>query len=232
MKSGVRDSETIALLMSGGLDSAILLGHLLRQGVQIQPIYIATGCMWQEAEQQAIERFLGQLDSCEVEPVVELEMPLADLYGDHWSMTGEKVPDESTPDEAVFLWGRNPLLLLKAMLWCSGRGISRLALGMLESNPFADASAKFFEQFEQSLFTATGTEVRVLRPFSKMSKAEVLELGTGMPLQETFSCLAPQRGQHCGACNKCAERAHGLRSLPGGDPTKYANELRLAGQFF
>ena len=228
MKSSVRDSETLALLMSGGLDSAVLLGHLLEQGKSVQPIYIATGCVWQEAERDAIGRFLAEMGPRGVKAVVELEMPLADLYGNHWSMTGENVPDESTPDEAVFLWGRNPLLLLKAMLWCSGHGISRLALATLASNPFADASADFFRQFEQSLLTATGSEVRVLRPFSRMSKAEVVELGRGMPLHETFSCLAPLRGQHCGVCNKCAERSQGLSLLPGGDRTHYANGLQLA----
>ena len=116
MTSNVRVSETTALLFSGGLDSAILLGQLLGQGCRVQPIYVAMGCAWQSAEQRAIRQFVAALGDDAIEPVVELEMPVADLYGEHWSITGRDVPNETTQDEDVFLWGRNPLLLVKAML--------------------------------------------------------------------------------------------------------------------
>lgn len=222
MKSRVQASETTAILISGGLDSAILLGHLLQQGDRVQPIYIATDCIWQAAEQRALEQFLAARENEAALPLVELAVPLADLYGNHWSMTGYQVPDESTSDEAVSLWGRNPLLLLKAMLWCSMHDIPRLALATLQGNPFADASPRFFQQFARSLATATDTDVQILCPFAEMSKTEVLELGSEMPLQFTFSCLAPQKGQHCGVCNKCAERAKALQAMPDGDPTRYA----------
>jgi len=45
-----------------------------------------------------------------------------------------------TPDDAVFLPGRNVLLLSKAMLWCHLHGVEEVALAPLESNPFPDAT--------------------------------------------------------------------------------------------
>ncbi|MCA9229380.1 MAG: 7-cyano-7-deazaguanine synthase [Planctomycetales bacterium] len=230
MKDREPATETIALMMSGGLDSAILLGHLLKQGFQVQPIYITTGCVWQAAEQRAIQSFIRKLPSNSVDPLVELDMPLADLYGEHWSMTGKGVPSQETLDEAVFLWGRNPLLLVKAMLWCATQGISQLNMATLESNPFADATPTFFQQFEQSLKTATGASVKVVVPFANLSKQQVLELGADLPLHLTFSCLAPIDGMHCGICNKCAERTLGLQALPAGDPTSYAEQPALVDQ--
>ena len=68
-------------------------------------------------------------------PLVQLEMPLRDLYGSHWSMTGAQVPDDHTPDEAVFLPGRNPLLLIKPALWCLTHGVGQLALATLAAEP-------------------------------------------------------------------------------------------------
>ncbi len=221
-------TEITALLMSGGLDSAILAGHLLEQGHRIQPITIATGCIWQAAEQRALKQFLAALGNNAIEPLVELAVPLADLYGEHWSMTGREVPDETTPDEAVYLWGRNPLLLVKAMLWCSMHKISQLALATLECNPFDDATPQFFRQFADSLSTATDADVQILSPFAQLSKSEVLELGADLPLELTFSCLAPQDGHHCGVCNKCAERKESMQSLPSGDPTNYALSSQLS----
>ena len=213
---------SVAVLTSGGLDSAILLAHLAESGHTVQPIYVAMGCAWDTAERQAVNRFTNALDAETVLPVVELGLPVADLYGDHWSITCENVPGESTPDEAVFLWGRNPLLLLKPALWCQKQGIRHLALGPLASNPFADATEEFFEQFTAALVIATEQELEIVRPFAQFSKQEVLELGAHLPLELTFSCLAPQRGLHCGRCNKCAERTRALGTLAGGDPTVYA----------
>jgi 7-cyano-7-deazaguanine synthase len=220
--------ETTGLLMSGGLDSAILLGHLCNEGHRVQPIYVHCGFGWEQVERQAVSQFLAALHDRAIASVVDLQMPVADLYGDHWSMTGRNVPNETTPDEAVFLWGRNPLLLLKAMLWCQLNHVQRLALATLASNPFDDASPQFFRQFTDSLATATGRAVQVLRPFENMSKQEVLTLATGLPLDLTFSCLAPVDGRHCGACNKCRERAAALQSLPGGDATQYNSPLAAA----
>jgi len=223
--------ETTALLISGGVDSAILLAHLLERGARVQPLYVRTGCVWESAERRAISRWVAALASEALAPVIDLTMPVADLYGEHWSLTGRNVPDETTPDEAVFLWGRNPLLLLKAVLWCQMNQTPRLALGTLASNPFADASPLFFRQFEQTLHSATGQRIQILRPFAGRTKTQVLALGTDLPLHLTFSCLAPVDDQHCGACNKCAERRRALQTLPDGDPTVYARgAFELVGQ--
>ena len=46
--------------------------------------------------------------------------------------------------------------------------------------------------------------------------------GRGMPLGETFSCLRPVGGRHCGRCNKCAERRAGFGAAGMTDPTEYA----------
>ena len=54
------------------------------------------------------------------------------------------MPDDKTPDEAVFLPGRNVLLLAKPLVWCHLNKVPELALAPLGSNPFADATAEFF----------------------------------------------------------------------------------------
>ena len=228
MISSASPPDKTALLLSGGLDSAILLGHLLDHGQSVRPIYVRSGCGWERAERSAVRRFVAALGSAAVEPLVELKMPVVDLYGDHWSTTNLQVPDGTTPDEAVHLFGRNTLLLVKALLWCQLHEIRHLALATLASNPFADASPEFFEQFAKALQTASAQPIEVLRPFERLSKTDVLEIGKHLPLQLTFSCLAPRNGYHCGQCNKCAERNAALQSLPGGDPTVYAQAAGAA----
>jgi 7-cyano-7-deazaguanine synthase len=220
----------VGLLLSGGLDSAILLYQMLDEGWQVQPFYVRAGSVWQSDELRAVKALLAAMTRPQLAALVELDMPVADLYAEHWSMTGRSVPDDHTPDEAVFLPGRNPLLLLKPALWCVMHGISALALATLAANPFDDATPEFFARFEAMLIQATGRPFRVLRPFETLSKRCVMKLGLGMPLELTFSCLAPVNGLHCGRCNKCAERAAAFSHWHATDPTRYATRIEASAQ--
>jgi len=212
----------IGLLISGGLDSAILLGHLLHRGRQVQPLYVRAGLYWEAAEQAALDRLLARLAAPNLRPLVSFDMPVADVYADHWSVTGRAVPDHQTPDESVYLPGRNALLLIKAAIWCELNGIDELALAPLGSNPFADATPEFFREFQAALNRATGAKLSIIRPFADMHKRDVMALGHNLPLELTFSCIAPVDGAHCGACNKCAERRDAFRIAGLPDRTRYA----------
>ncbi len=214
-------SSTMGLLLSGGIDSAVLLDKLLNQGFRIVPFYIRTGCVWQREELTAVKQFLTKLAQPMLMELVQLDMPLQDVYGPHWSITGSQVPDDQTPDEAVFLPGRNPLLLIKPAIWCLSQGISHLALATLAANPFRDATPEFFDQFEAMMHGAMGGQLQISRPFEGLTKSQVLELGRGLPLELTFSCLAPVEGLHCGHCNKCAERRRGFNRIGLQDHTHY-----------
>lgn len=216
-----RQANTIGLLASGGLDSSILLKHLLDVGLKVRPLYIRSGLYWQANEELALQHFLNAMSVPRLEPLTVLNLPLADVYGDHWSITGLDIPLAGTPDEAVFLPGRNALLTIKAALWCQLHGINELAIATLKSNPFEDASSSFFDQLEQ-VFAAIGPPIRLERPFSDLSKRQVMEVGRTVPLDSTFSCIAPQYGSHCGTCNKCAERQKAFRLVGRRDPTQYA----------
>jgi 7-cyano-7-deazaguanine synthase len=220
---------TAGLLISGGLDSAILLGHLLQQGRTVQPFYVQSGLLWQRDELWALKAFLIALNHERLLTLLEMQMPLADLYESHWSVTGRNVPDAQTPDEAVYLPGRNLLLALKPALWCQMHAVEELALAVLASNPFGDATDGFFRQFESLLQSATEGHVRLVRPFGMMQKREVMELGSTLPLELTFSCIHPRQGLHCGVCNKCHERQQAFGLIGMKDPTRYAQGARGEG---
>jgi 7-cyano-7-deazaguanine synthase len=213
---------TLAVLVSGGLDSAILLAEALRDAAAVHPLYVRHGLAWEHAELDHLRRFLDAVAAPALRPLQVLEMPVADLYGTHWSLTGRDVPDADSPDEAVFLPGRNVLLLAKAMLWCHLHGVPVVALAPLESNPFPDATPEFFEAYQDIVNRGIGGAVGVLRPYAGLHKVEVLRRDRGLPLEWTFSCIRPADGRHCGRCNKCAERRRAFADAGLADPTAYA----------
>lgn len=217
----VHTDRRTGLLLSGGVDSSVLLDWLRAEGRRVVPFYIRTGARWENAEFAALSKYLSAIDDSLAHELVEFDVPMGDVYGRHWSITGDDVPDDSSHDAAVYLPGRNPVLLVKPALWCQMHGVHELALATLANNPFDDATPEFFLAFEDMMYRATRARVRILRPFERFRKTEVMNLGRHLPLELTFSCLAPLNGMHCGKCNKCAERRAAFRQLRLADGTAY-----------
>jgi 7-cyano-7-deazaguanine synthase len=217
--TGARDG--VAVLASGGLDSAVLVAELLRRGQLVHPIYLRFGLAWEPTEEAHLRRFLDTLTNPAPEPLVVLEAPIASVYGTHWSVVGDAVPDEQTADEAVYLPGRNLLLLAQPSVWCALHGVHTIALGTLKGNPFPDSSREFFDDFGALVQRALGHALEVVTPFAELTKADVLELGRDLALQHTFSCIDPHGGLACGHCNKCAERRRAFSALQIDDVTEY-----------
>src|SRR3954451_4240446 len=93
--------DPLAVLVSGGLDSAILLAEAARAYPAVHPVYVRVGSSWEGVEFDHLARFLAAIRGACLKPVVELAMPAGDLYGRHWSLTGADVPAADTPDDAV-----------------------------------------------------------------------------------------------------------------------------------
>jgi 7-cyano-7-deazaguanine synthase len=212
----------IAVLTSGGVDSCVLVADALRRGCPVHPIYVRFGLSWEGVEEAHLRRFLATLTDPAPESLVVLDVPVSALYGSHWSVSGDGVPDDRTPDDAVYLPGRNLLLLALPSVWCVLNGVHQIALGTLKGNPFPDATDAFFAGYSALVERGMDHALEVVTPFAELTKADVLELGRGSALEHTFSCMNPQDGRHCGHCNKCAERRHAFASCSVDDRTEYA----------
>lgn len=214
-----------AVLFSGGLDSAVLLAQEA-QHARVLPIYVSAGLAWEAAEQAMAERLLDHLRSASgIRPMATLVLPVADVYpATHWAIRGTP-PAYDTPDEDVYLVGRNVLLLAKAAILCAREHIGRLALGPLAGNPFPDAQPAFFAAMGRALALGLNHSVDIVRPFETMHKEAVIALGRtlGVPFELTLSCMNSTGPVHCGACSKCRERQQAFAAAGIPDPTSYAS---------
>lgn len=217
--------DDVAVLCSGGLDSAVLVAHEAKTA-RVHPIYVSAGLAWEKEELALVRRLLETAPYAgAVEPLSCLSVAVGDLYpASHWSLQGTP-PAYDTPDEDVYLPGRNVLLLSKASVLCATRGVNRLAVGPLAGNPFPDATPQFFAAMERALTLGLGHEIRIEAPFARLHKEDVIALGArlGVPFELTLSCMNPAGGRHCGLCSKCRERRDGFAHAGIEDPTEYAN---------
>ncbi len=213
----------VAVLLSGGLDSAVLTAHAAQSGL-VQPVYVSSGLAWESGEVRVVSRLLGSVPfGRNVLPLARITVDASDLYPEtHWARRGEP-PAYDTSDEDVYLPGRNILLLSKAGVFCALRGIHRLAIGPLAGNPFPDATPEFFSSMARTLSLGLAHPLTIETPLVSMHKEDVIRLGAslGVRLELTLSCMKPSGGRHCGLCSKCRERRDGFAAAGIADPTEY-----------
>ena len=218
-----KSNQDIAVLISGGMDSCILLWDLSKKYRRAYPLYIRTGLQWEKVELYWLRRFLKAMpdgiDS--IQKMTVLNLPVGDLYHRHWSLTGHNVPDNQSDDLSVYLPGRNLLLLTKAALFCAIHHIGTLALAPLKGNPFPDSTRTFFRAFEKAASSGLDFPILILTPYRHLTKEEVIRKGQSLPLEMTFSCIQPSEKYHCGLCNKCAERQKAFKRAGIPDKTTY-----------
>jgi len=215
--------SSVAVLLSAGLDSAVLAAFEARRA-HVHPIYVSAGLAWETQELEALDRLLTAPVFASLAPLARLTFTVRDLYpATHWALRGEP-PAFDTPDEDVYLTGRNIVLLSKASIYCAQHGITRIALGPLAGNPFPDATPQFFSAMAQAMSLGLAHQVHIDAPFGERAKSDVIRLGMelGVPLERTLSCMNPHGGLHCGLCSKCRERRDAFSDAGIEDPTRYA----------
>jgi 7-cyano-7-deazaguanine synthase len=217
------------VLLSGGLDSAVLAAHEA-QSARVLPVYVSVGLAWEDAEVAMVTQLLrAAVFTDRTEPLTRVEFTMRDVYPPtHWAIRGVP-PAYDTPDEDVYLTGRNLVLLTKAGVVAARNRAHRIALGPLAGNPFPDARPAFFSTMEQALSLGLDHQVEIATPFLHLEKEDVIKRGVALrvPLELTLSCMSPLLTsglpQHCGLCSKCRERRDAFAAAGVSDPSTYAN---------
>ena len=221
------------VLFSGGLDSTVLLALEQRDHPPAQPVHVRSGLAWEDAERHAIDKLLQAPAFGGVQPLISISVDMRDVYPrTHWALAGTP-PAYDTPDEDVYLDGRNILLISKAAVLCARLGLDRIALGLLSNNPFPDATPEFFDALTRSLSLGLNRSFTISRRLTEHHKEDVIRIGAelGVPMELSLSCMNPsvvtsksgnQEVIHCGACSKCRERQDAFKVAGVQDKTAYA----------
>lgn len=211
----------VCLLVSGGLESALLLHIALQQGREVYPLYVACGFFWEKHEMESLKNFLGNFANPALKKLTIQEKPLREIYPDLWAYHPEKFPDQNSPLGSVYLPGRNLTLLMEGSLFAQRHGLQEIWIGVLGKNPYPDATRKFFDEFENLQAQAFKTPIKIQAPFQSLRKSELIAKYPDFPYRFNVTCLRPQGFRHCGTCYKCSERRRAFREAELADPTDY-----------
>ncbi|WP_295361622.1 7-cyano-7-deazaguanine synthase QueC [Arenimonas sp.] len=215
------------VLVSGGMDSAVVLAIAREQGFDCHALSVAYG--QRHTSELAAASELAQSVGA-VHKVVNVDLRsiggsalTADI--DVPEAGGEGIPVTYVP-------ARNTIMLSIALGWAEVLGADDLFCGVnaVDYSGYPDCRPEFIEAFERLANVATkagveGHGLKVHAPLLRMSKADIAREGArlGVDFARTVSCYqADGQGRACGRCDACRLRAEGFAAAGLPDPTRYA----------
>ena len=221
------------ILVSGGMDSAVVLAMAREQGFACHALSVSYG-QRHTSELAAAARISGLLGAVEHKVVT---VDLRSIGGS--ALTADiDVPESDAGDATAagipvtYVPARNTIMLSIALGWAEVLGANDFFCGVnaVDYSGYPDCRPEFIAAFERlaNLATKAGVEgagLRLHAPLMAMSKADIVREGLrlGVDFSETVSCYkANASGAACRRCDACRLRAEGFSAAGVVDPTRYA----------
>lgn len=213
------------IVLSGGMDSAVLLSHELSKGQRVAALSFDYGSKHNHCELPMAREICLRLG---VEHRVVALPFINELFTSSLLRSGEAVPEgayDADSMKSTVVPFRNGILIAIAVGYAESVGAARVLIGSHSGDHhiYPDCRPEFNAAMNKAARLGTGDAVRVDFPFAAMNKREIGDLGRalGVDFVRTWTCY--KGGElHCGVCGACGERKFALRHDQGLDPTPYA----------
>lgn len=221
-------AKKAVVLVSGGMDSAVVLALAREQGFTCHALSVAYG-----------QRHTSELDAAARMAAAMGVAAHKTVQVDLRSIGGSALTDDIDVPESggdgipiTYVPARNTIMLSIALGWAEVLGADDLFCGVnaVDYSGYPDCRPEFIAAFERlaNLATKAGVEhggLRLHAPLIAMSKAQIAREGDrlGVDFAATVSCYrADADGRACGRCDACRLRAEGFAAAGLPDPTRYA----------
>lgn len=215
----------VVALHSGGLDSTVMVAHLIAEGHEV----LSLGVNYGQSHARELE---AARQACAFMGVERLTIDVASSLRPVLKGSALTDPDVALPEghyahesmKATIVPNRNMFLLSIAGAVAVARGAEAVAYAAHDGDHaiYPDCRAEFADAMAEALLLCDWQPIKLLRPFVGIDKTGVASLGKAVsaPMHLTWSCYAG-RDKHCGKCGTCCERIEAFELAGVKDPTEY-----------
>ena len=224
-----KKSNKALVLLSGGLDSSVVLSVCQDKGYDIYAISFDYGQRHKVELEYA--KFQATFFNCISHEVFKME-----FYGGSALTDDIKVPKNrdshsmSKDIPVTYVPSRNIVFLSFASGYAECHDIDNIFIGVnaIDYSGYPDCRKNFIDNFEKLINKSTkkgleGSKFKIITPLINLSKKDIIKLGhkNGVDFSMTSSCYSPQLKKNCGVCDSCLLRKQGFEEAGLRDPAGF-----------
>lgn len=214
------------VLLSGGMDSAVVLAHLRHEGFDCHALSFDYGQRHRVELERAAEVAKALGAASHRVATIDLRIFGASALTADIAVPKGRDVEHAHDIPVTYVPARNTIFLAHALAMAESLGARDLGIGVnaIDYSGYPDCRPGFVEAFERlaNLATRAGVEaaergerwIRVHTPLLQLTKAGIIRRGRelGVDLYRTVSCYDPApTGDPCGTCDACQLRERGFR---------------------
>ena len=210
-------------LLSGGLDSTVLISDMVHLGFEVEALSFEYGQRHARELQaaQAVTEHLGIAHIIVPLPLATLA-PTSSLTSKNIAVPLGHYEDDSM--RATVVPNRNMILLAFGIARAIATDVDVVAYAAHKGDHaiYPDCRAEFVHAMRKVATLCDYAPVALHAPYLTMTKADIVTRGASVraPFELTYSCYQG-RAAHCGQCGTCVERKEAFAIAGVTDPTRY-----------
>ncbi len=221
--------ERAVVVFSGGMDSTVLLTHMILQNraENVEAINFHYGSKHNEAERAAAIKIAEHLDV----RLNLIDLSFMHVFKSDLLQSGGAIPEGHYEEESMkttVVPCRNMIMIAIAAGYAESHGAGVIYLGSHAGDHaiYPDCRPEFNLPMAAAVVAATDSKVTVLMPFEHSTKEGLVRVGQkdGARLDMTWSCYNG-RDKHCGKCGTCVERIEAFMLAGFKDPVEYEIDI-------
>lgn len=217
--------ERAVVIISGGLDSTVLL-HYVARSLKVKDIYALTFIYGQRHSREVeCAKYQASVVGCKEHKIVDIST-ISSL------LTKSSLIDKSKPlstgeysyeiAKTTYVPNRNMILLSIAVGWAENLDCNVVYYGAHAtdaSSVYLDCREEFIKAVSEASSLATYNKVRIEAPFARLQKKDIVRIGAdlGVDFSKTWSCYAGEE-KPCQKCPTCLERLSAFKANDIIDP--------------
>lgn len=208
----------VLTLLSGGIDSTVLMFHLRRNGAELKAIGINYG-----------QNHVKELDfATQSAKKANIDFNIIDisdikkcLLNNSLTTNDEKFSDIGAD---TIVPNRNMIFLSIAAGYAFSLKYDTIAIAAHQGDyiVYPDCRPAYFNALERALNYGYWQQIKIMTPFINLVKTNIIQEGSRLevPFELTRSCYK-DGSYHCGKCGACIERKLAFKEAGINDPVTY-----------